>query len=102
VRDILLCGLCGGVLILILKLTEYRFLVVEHSVEIYGALVAALFAGVGIWLGLTLTKKKREVIIKEIPAQPTHAGPFVVDQARVDQLGITRANWKSWDSSPRG
>ena len=50
VRDILLYGLCGGVLIAVLKLTEYRFLVVEHSVEIYGALVAALFAGLGIWL----------------------------------------------------
>jgi DNA-binding CsgD family transcriptional regulator len=89
VRDILLYGLCGGVLILVLKLTEYRFLVVEHSVEIYGALVAALFAGLGIWLGLTLTKKKPEVIIQEIPVRSADAGPFVVDQARVDQFGIT-------------
>jgi DNA-binding CsgD family transcriptional regulator len=87
VRDILLYGVCGGVLIVILKLTEYRFLFVEHSVEIYGALVATLFAGLGIWLGLTLTKKKPSIIIKEIPA--ADASPFAVDQARVDQLGIT-------------
>jgi DNA-binding CsgD family transcriptional regulator len=57
-RDIVLYGLCGGVLITLLKLTEYRFLVVEHSVEIYGGLVAALFSGLGIWLGLTITRKK--------------------------------------------
>jgi DNA-binding CsgD family transcriptional regulator len=57
-RDIVLYGLCGGVLITLLKLTEYRFLVVEHSVEIYGALIAALFSGLGIWLGLTLTRKR--------------------------------------------
>lgn len=69
VRDILLYGVAGGLLIAVLKLTEYRFLVVEHSVEIYGALVAALFAGLGIWLGQTLTKKKPAVIIKEVPAQ---------------------------------
>jgi DNA-binding CsgD family transcriptional regulator len=87
VRDILLYGVCGGVLIVILKLTEYRFLVVEHSVEIYAALIAALFAGLGIWLGLTLTRKKPDVIIKEIPA--ADASPFAVDQACVDQLGIT-------------
>jgi ATP/maltotriose-dependent transcriptional regulator MalT len=96
-RDILLYGVCGGVLIVFLKLVEYRFLVVEHSVEIYGALVAALFAGLGIWLGLTLTRKKpavivqerivRETIIKEVPAQT--ADPFVADQTRVSQLGIT-------------
>jgi NarL family two-component system response regulator LiaR len=86
-RDILLYGVCGGVLIAVLKLTEYRFLVVEHSVEIYGALVAALFAGLGIWLGLTLTRKKPAVIIKEVRVPVT--GPFVVDEARVSQFGIT-------------
>jgi NarL family two-component system response regulator LiaR len=86
-RDILLYGLCGGALFLILKLTEYRFLVVEHSVEIYGALIAALFAALGIWLGLTLTRKKPSVIIKEIPSQP--AEPFAPDEARLTQLGIT-------------
>ena len=37
-RDILVCGLCGGVLIVVLKLTEYRFLVVERSVETNAAL----------------------------------------------------------------
>ena len=95
VRDILFYGVAGGLLIAVLKLTEYRFLVVEHSVEIYGALVAALFAGLGIWLGQTLTRKKPAVIIKEVPAQPSveapvqAMAPFVADQTRVSQLGIT-------------
>jgi NarL family two-component system response regulator LiaR len=87
VRDILLYGVCGGVLIAVLKLTEYRFLVVEHSVEIYGALVAVLFAGLGIWLGQTLTRKKLAVIVKEVPAPVT--SPFVADETRMSQLGIT-------------
>jgi len=86
-RDILLYGLCGGLLILILKLTEYRFLVVEHSVEIYAALIAVLFAALGIWLGLTFTRKKPPIIIKEIPSPP--AAPFIPDEARLSQLGIT-------------
>jgi two-component system, NarL family, response regulator LiaR len=87
VRDILIYGVCGGLLIVALKVTEYRFLVVEHSVEIYGGLIAALFAGLGIWLGLTLTRKKPEVIVREIEVPA--GGPFVVDQARVGKLGIT-------------
>jgi len=87
VRDILLYGVCGGVLVVVLKLTEYRFLVVEHSVKIYMGLVAALFAGLGIWLGLTLTRKKTTTIVKEIAAQPGE--PFLADAARVDELGIT-------------
>jgi len=86
-RDILLFGLCGGVLITLLKLTEYRFLVVEHSVEIYGGLVAAVFSGLGIWLGLTLTRKKPPSIVQEGTAPGS--GPFTADPKRMNELGIT-------------
>lgn len=82
VRDILLYGLCGGLLITVLKVTEYRFLVLEHSVEIYGGLIAALFAGLGIWLGLTLTRNK-------VNNEPVPAGPFSPDEERIGELGIT-------------
>jgi NarL family two-component system response regulator LiaR len=81
-REILLFGLAGGVLITVLRLTEYRFLVVEHSLEIYGGLVAILFAGLGIWLGLTLTRRKAQVVQQA-------AGPFLVNQQRQTELGIT-------------
>jgi DNA-binding CsgD family transcriptional regulator len=84
-RDIVITGLCGGALIVALKLIEYRFLIVEHSVAIYGGLIAAVFAGLGIWLGLSLTRKKPAVIVKEVPV----AGPFVLDETRLNELGIT-------------
>ena len=87
VRNIVLYGVCAGALILALKLMEYRFLVIRHSVEIYVGLIGAFFAGLGIWLGQTLTKKKPETIIKEVPVDT--AGPFVVDEARVNELEIT-------------
>ena len=94
VRDILIYGVCGGILVAVLKLTEYRFLVIEHSVEIYVGLVAALFAGLGIWLGLTLTRKKPTTVTLEVPAQAQaqikdRSEPFVADETRVRQLGIT-------------
>jgi len=88
-REIGIYGLCGGLLIVILRLTEYRFLVIEHSVEIYGAIVAALFAGLGIWLGGTLTRKKPEVIVQEVPVEVRVPGPFVLDEERVRELQIT-------------
>jgi DNA-binding CsgD family transcriptional regulator len=86
-RDIVLYGVAGGVLILVLNLMEYRFMVVEHSVEIYVTLVAALFAGLGIWLGLTLTNKRPPIVIQNSPAPG--ADPFVADETRVRQFGIT-------------
>src|SRR5580704_2254212 len=86
-RHVLIYGLIGGILIAVLKWTEYRFLVIEHSIEIYGGLTAATFAILGIWLGQTLTRKKPAVIIKEVPAPVM--SPFVADETRVSQLGIT-------------
>ena len=81
--EILIYGLCGGLLLVVLRLVEYRFLVLEHSLEIYGVLIAGLFAGLGIWLGWTLTRKKPEVVVREVPV------PFVLDQRRLLELGIT-------------
>ncbi|MCA1579729.1 MAG: LuxR C-terminal-related transcriptional regulator [Acidobacteria bacterium] len=83
----LIYGLTGGALIVILKLIEFRFLVVEHSFEIYGALIALLFAALGIWLGLKLTRK--EVVVKEVRV-PTAPEPFAVNEEQLRQLGITK------------
>ena len=85
---VLVYGLCAGALIVLLKLIEFRFLVVEHSIEIYSGLIAALFAALGIWLGLKLTRKKEVVVIKEVPVAVSQ--PFALNQDRVKDLGITK------------
>lgn len=82
----LLYGIGAGLLIAALRLIEYRFLVVEHSIELYGGLVALVFAGVGVWLGLSLTKTKEVVVVREV-AVPVPA--FVRNDARVAELGVT-------------
>jgi DNA-binding CsgD family transcriptional regulator len=96
----LIYGLCGGVLIVVLKLIEFRFLVVQHSIEIYGGLVAALFAAPGIWLGLKLTKKKEVLIVKEVPVPATQS--FTLNEQRLKDLGITRRELEILELIARG
>ena len=84
VREIVIYGLCGGALIAGLQLLELRFLLVDGSLQSYGAIVALVFAGVGIWLGRKLTRPP-EVVYREVPA----AGQFEVDRTRLAELGIT-------------
>jgi DNA-binding CsgD family transcriptional regulator len=93
-REILIYGLVSGLLIALLKVVEYRFLVVEHSMAIYGGLVAVLFAGVGIWLGVTLTRTPAPPPIPSPSPEPTAPvlqplGPFTRDEARVSEFGLT-------------
>jgi NarL family two-component system response regulator LiaR len=84
-RHALIYGVVGGLLIAALKWSEYRFLVLEHSLEIYGGLVAAIFAAVGIWLGRKLVRPS--IVTREVPVPA--AGPFAVNTSKVEELAIT-------------
>jgi DNA-binding CsgD family transcriptional regulator len=98
---VLLLGLVGGVLIAILRWSEYQFLVIEHSLEIYGAIVAIIFVVFGIWLGIKLTKPREKIILREVlippgapaesaaPVEPAAPAPFTLNQPQLDALGIT-------------
>ena len=63
-------GFALAALLLGMKWLEYRFLLVQHSFEIYAGLIALVFTALGIWLAGKLTAPKiRTVIIeKEIKA----------------------------------
>lgn len=80
-------GAAGALGVVALSLAQYRFLVVEHSIEIYVALVASLFAAVGIWLGRSLGRRKAAPAATAEPSMP--AADFVRDDARVAALEIT-------------
>jgi len=84
-KTALLYGILGGVLIAVLKVVEYRYLVLEHSLEIYGGIVALLFSVLGIWLGLKLTRTRETVVVREVPV----TGPFTRNETQLQQLGIT-------------
>jgi two-component system, NarL family, response regulator LiaR len=99
-RHVLIFGLVGGLLVATLQYTQYRFVVIEHSVELYSALVAILFATFGIWLGLRITRSReiiREtVVVKEVlvpsdapAAIASNAAPFAPNTKHQQALGIT-------------
>ena len=86
-------GAVGGLLLAALRWVEYRYLVLQHSFEIYGGLIAVLFAAVGIWLGTRLTRRRTERVMVEVPvpveAPAAREARFRVDEARQRELGIT-------------
>jgi NarL family two-component system response regulator LiaR len=86
-KTVLLYGLVAGLLVVLLRVIEYKYLILSHSLEIYGGLVAIIFAALGIWLGLKLTRVQTVVTIREVPVPI--AGPFERDEAKVAQLGLT-------------
>ncbi|MFZ5972765.1 MAG: response regulator transcription factor [Bacteroidota bacterium] len=78
-RTVVLYGVALAVLIFAMKFLEYRLLIRDHSIEFYVGTVALFFTALGVWAGLKLTRKK--VVL---------AHPFVLNEAKLNQLGISR------------
>ena len=107
-RHALIFGLVGGLLMATLQYTEYRFVVIEHSVELYSALVTILFAAFGIWLGLRITRRRetiREtVVVREVsvPAEAPALEPFTPNTVQQQTLGITARELETLTLVARG
>jgi DNA-binding CsgD family transcriptional regulator len=110
-KQVLIFGLVGGVLVTLLQWTEFHFVVLEHSIAIYGVLIAILFAGAGIWLGTRLFAPRERIVdrIQErivdrivevaVPAAPT---PVAADHTVRERLGITAREMEVLELVARG
>ncbi|WP_420156066.1 response regulator transcription factor [Siphonobacter sp.] len=63
-RSFLSYGLVLGLLLSLLAWSKYRWLMLDHTTEIYVLILAGVFIGVGIWVGLRWTAP--QVIEKEV------------------------------------
>lgn len=88
-RDTILYGISLAFLLFFLKWIELRFIIINHTLEIYIGLIAILFTGLGIWLALKLTKPKIEtqIIEKEISVR---SADFSVNEEAMNELGISK------------
>jgi DNA-binding CsgD family transcriptional regulator len=89
-KRILLYGLLGGLLIALLKLIEYKHFVHVLPTGIYGGLVALIFTVVGGYLGLRWTRRREVVVVREVEVRVREGEPFVLNESKLKELGITR------------
>jgi DNA-binding CsgD family transcriptional regulator len=75
-RTILLYAIALAIGAALLQWLEYRYLTRAYSTEIYVALLAMAFAGLGIWVGRSLTPGPRE-------------DGFVRNEAAIRSLGLS-------------
>ena len=107
-KQVLIFGLVGGVLVTLLQWTEFHFVILEHSVAIYGVLIAILFAGSGIWLGTRLLAPRERIVDRivdriveiTVPAAPT--SNLAADHTVRERLGITRRELEILELVARG
>src|SRR5437868_4307547 len=77
-------------LLFLLKWLELRFIIFEHSFEIYIGFIAVIFTALGIWLALKLSKPKIETVVIEKEVYVTRNENFVLDTLLVCQLELSK------------
>ena len=86
----LLYGVLLGILVFLLNWLQLRFVIFEHSIEIYAGAIAIIFTGLGIWLAIKLTKPKIKTVIVEKHIYPDPAADFILNEKEVASLGISK------------
>lgn len=90
-RTIWLYGLALAILTALLKGLEYRFYLRNLSMEIYIGVVAALFTGIGVWMGLRLTRPRIRPVTE---VKPVLSSDFRVDPAPLQPFNISSREYE--------
>jgi NarL family two-component system response regulator LiaR len=77
-------------LLFLLKWLELRFIIFDHSFEIYIGFIAVIFTALGIWLALKLSKPKIETVVVEKEVYVTRNENFVLDASLVSELELSK------------
>jgi DNA-binding CsgD family transcriptional regulator len=85
----MLYGISLALLLFLMKWLEFRFMVINHTLEIYIGLIAIIFTALGIWLALKLTKPKKETIIIEKEIYVSDA-EFIQDRNQLEKLNLSK------------
>lgn len=88
-KGAILYGCSLAVLLLLLKWLEFRWVVVQHTTEIYTGAIALLFTGLGIWLAIKLAKPKTVIVEKEVLKEVRVANRDINEKA-IEELGLSK------------
>ena len=87
---VLLYGMALAFLLFLLKWLQWRFLIVDHSIEIYIGLIALLFTLLGIWIARKLTKPKLKTITVEKPVFILADSGFKLNENELARLNLSK------------
>lgn len=89
-KRLILFGVMLAVLMLVLQIAQYRFIILEHSAELYAGIVAVVFVVLGIVMGRKLTTPKEVVVEKLVPVAVNQSAPFTVNEQVLEKLNISK------------
>ncbi len=98
----LLYGGLMAVLLLVLKWLQWKFLIMDNSMEIYAGLIALLFTGLGVWVARQFERTRVETVVVEKEVYITPPLEQGINQEALEKLQITTREYEVLDHLARG
>jgi NarL family two-component system response regulator LiaR len=89
-KGTIIYGISLALLLFFLKWLELRFLIFDHSFELYIGFIALIFTALGIWLALKLSKPKIETVIVEKEVYIAKTEEFKPNSSLISQLELSK------------
>ncbi len=95
IRSLIFYGLLMAVLVFVLKWLQWKFLIMDNSIDIYVGLIAVLFTILGIWIATQLVKPKvKTVIFEKEVLIPVPAEEAMVNEAELEKLNLSKREYE--------
>jgi DNA-binding CsgD family transcriptional regulator len=98
-KQLFIYGISLALLLILLQTVGYKYLILTHSFEIYGGILAILFTIIGIWAGTKLTKPKVEIIEREVVVDRK---PFELNQLQLEASQISQREYEVLELIAKG
>jgi len=93
-RHIIVYGLSMALLVFILKWFQWKFLIVDNSLDIYIGLIAVFFTILGVWVATQIAKPKVQTVIVEKEVPINHPGDLAINEAELKKLNLSNREYQ--------
>lgn len=94
VRHFIFYGLILGVLIFALKWLQWKFLIADHSIDIYIGLIAVFFTALGVWVATQFVKPKIQTIVVQQEIIVPQPEKFVRNEVELKKLNLSNREYE--------
>lgn len=92
-RHITLYGALLAILVFALKWLEWKFLIVDNSLDIYIGLIAVFFTILGVWIATWLVRPTTQTVIVEREVYPSQPEEFTVNKTELTKLNLSNREY---------
>ncbi len=93
-KRIIIYGFVLAILIFILKWLQWKFLIVDHAIDIYVGLIAIFFTILGVWIATQLVKPKIQKVIVEKEIYITRSDEFKINETELKRLNLSNREFE--------